>query len=297
MVVMLRMQLKRRQRRVVIIILAIVVLIFGGTLGAVEYYGSRALAKQQADTKSKLAAYDKQITAIKAKKKAEKEAAEKKAKEDAERKAAADAALAAQQAGKIVTPAGCAISGAHGNPSSIDVVVNKKHCFNPINFVPSDLTTYSGFAVSAKIVPSLSAMFDAASSAGVPISITSAYRSYSDQVATYNNWVRVNGSTAAADTVSARPGYSEHQTGFVIDVAAGSCSLECFLGSAQFTWLQAHAAEYGFIQRYPEGLTNITGYSTEAWHYRYVGKAVALDMKAKGIQTLEQYWGISGGDY
>ena len=190
---MLRMQLKRRQRRVVVIILAIVVLVFGGTLGSIEYFGSQALAKQQADTQAKLAAYDKQIAAIKAKKKAEKEAAEKKAKEDAARKAAADAALAAQQAGKIVTPTGCAISGAHGNPNNIDVVVNKKHCFNPINFVPSDLTTYGGFAVSAKIVPSLSAMFDAASSAGVPIGITSAYRSYSDQVATYNNWVRVNG--------------------------------------------------------------------------------------------------------
>lgn len=287
------MRLKQRRRQVVIVIITIAVLVFGGTLGAIVYYGNQAIARQQAESSAKLAVYDKQITAIKAKKKAEKEAAEKAAAQ----KAAADAALADQQAGKVVTPAGCAIHGAHGDPNSIDVIVNKKRCFSPIDFAPSDLTTYAGFTLSVKIVPSLSAMFDDASAAGVPLNITSAYRSYSNQVATYNNWVKVNGSTAAADTVSARPGYSEHQTGFVVDLAAGGCSLECFLGSAQFTWLQEHAAEYGFIQRYPEGLTAVTGYSTEAWHYRYVGKTVALDMKAKAIKTLEQYWNISGGDY
>lgn len=268
---------------------------FGSTLGAIEYYGNQAITKQQADSKSQLAAYDKQIAAIKAKKKAEKEAAEKAAAQ----KAAADAALADQQAGKIVTPTGCAIDGksAHQNPNNIDVVVNKKHCFNPIDFVPSDLSSYSGYIMSAKIIPSLTSMFNAAAAAGVPLSITSSYRSYSNQVATYNNWVTVNGSTAAADTVSARPGYSEHQTGFAVDLAAGGCSLECFLTSAQYTWLSEHAAEYGFIQRYPVGLTSITGYSDEAWHYRYIGAAAAQDMKAKGIKTLEQYWNISGGGY
>lgn len=288
---MLKVRIKKR--RAVFIIIAIAVLVFGGTLGAIEYYSNQALAKQQADAKAQLANYDKQIAAVKAKKQAEKEAAEKAAAQ----KAAADAALSDQQAGKVVTPVGCAISGVHGNPSSIDVVVNKKHCFAPIDYAPGDLSTYAGYAMSAKIIPALSAMFDAAAAAGVPLSITSAYRSYTDQVATYNNWVRVNGSTASADTVSARPGYSEHQTGFAVDLSAGSCSLECFLNSAQYTWLAQHAAEYGFIQRYPVGLTDITGYSDEAWHYRYVGAAVALDMKAKGIKTLEQYWNISGGGY
>ena len=293
---MLRTQQKRRRRLVFGIILAVMLLVFGGTLGAVEYYGNQAIAKQQADTKARLASYDKQITVIKAKKKAEKEAAEKAAKAAAQ-KAAAAAALADQQAGKVVTPAGCAVHGAHGDPNSIDVVINKKHCFSPIDFVPADLSSYAGFPMSAKIVPSLSAMFDAAAAAGSPLSMTSSYRSYSNQVATYNNWVRVNGSTASADTVSARPGYSEHQTGFAFDLSAGSCSLECFAGSSQYVWMQAHAADYGFIERYPVGLTPVTGYSPEAWHWRYVGKATALDMHAKGIKTLEQYWGISGGDY
>lgn len=75
------------------------------------------------------------------------------------------------------------------------------------------------------------------------------------------------------------------------------CPLECFANSQAYTWLRAHAAEYGFIQRYPVGLTAITGYSPEAWHWRYVGSEVALDMKAKNIETLETYFGISGGDY
>ena len=286
------LKLRVKKRRAIFIILAIVLLLFGGTLGAIEYYGNQTIAKQQANTKTQLAKYDKQIAAIKAKKIADAKAA-------AAKKASAEAALADQQAGKVVTPVGCAIDGksAHQNPNSIDVIVNKQHFFNPIDFVPGDLSSYEGYQMSLKIVPSLSAMFDAASAAGVPLSITSAYRSYLNQVDTYNNWVKVNGSTAAADTVSARPGYSEHQTGFAVDLSAGGCSLECFLNSAQFTWLSNNAATYGFVQRYPVGLTAITGYSDEAWHYRYVGAAVAQDMKTKGIKTLEQYWGITGGSY
>ena len=294
-IIVLMLRVKVKKRRLLLVILAIVLLIFGSTLGAVEYYGNQAITKQQLDAAAAAAKLDKQIAAIKAKKQAEKKAAEKAAAQ----KAAADAALADQQAGKIVTPAGCALNGksAHQNPNNIDVVVNKQHCFSPIDFVPSDLSSYNGFTMSAKIIPSLTAMFTDAATAGSPLTITSSYRSYTNQVATYNNWVAVNGSTAAADTVSARPGYSEHQTGFAVDLAAGSCALECFLNSSQYTWLAEHAADYGFIQRYPVGLTSITGYSDEAWHYRYVGTTVAKDMKSKGVKTLEQYWNITGGGY
>jgi D-alanyl-D-alanine carboxypeptidase len=58
-----------------------------------------------------------------------------------------------------------------------------------------------------------------------------------------------------------------------------------------------NAATYGFIERYPQGLENVTGYSPEAWHWRYVGPAIAQEMKSKGIKTLEQLWNISGGGY
>jgi len=80
-------------------------------------------------------------------------------------------------------------------------------------------------------------------------------------------------------------------------VAAGGCTLNCFGSSAQYQWFQQNAANFGFIQRYYAGYENITGYSAEEWHYRYVGVAVAKDMNEKGIKTLEEYWGVSGGDY
>lgn len=274
------------KRRAFLLVVTLVVLTFDGAYGWMKYATNQQLDNQTTRQNTMLDALDKDLSA--------KQAA-KKAAED--QTASANAALADQQAGKVVTPVGCAIHGAHGNPTSIDVVVNKKRCFNPIDYAPADLVTIDGATISSKISADFDAMYKAAAAAGYPVTVTSSYRSYQNQVATYNNWVAVNGSTAAADSVSARPGYSEHQTGYAMDLAAGNCSLECFLQSGQFTWMQAHAAEYGFIQRYPVGYTSITGYNDEAWHYRYVGKTVALDMKAKGVKTLEQYWNIPGGDY
>lgn len=297
------LHVKVKNHRLLLILLAVIAVLFSSGLGAYYYLSDQAVAKQQAEAKAEAETMDKKIAELtkerlaKEKAQKEKEAAEKKAKEEAEKKAEADKALVAQQQGQVVAPKGCAATGAHSNPASIDVVINKKRCFNPIDFVPGDLTSYNGYAVSAKIVPDMTRMFNAAAAAGVPLSLTSAYRSYSNQVVTYNNWVRVNGSTAAADTVSARPGYSEHQTGFAFDLSAGGCSLECFGGSAQYRWLVENAANYGFIQRYIAGYESITGYSAETWHWRYVGTATAQAMKANGTKTLEQLWGLPGGSY
>lgn len=262
-------------------------------IGTLMYFSNQSVSKQQADARVETEKIDKKIAALNAQK-----AAKLAAQKAAEQKASSDAALEAQLQGQVVTPKGCAISGIHGDPNQISVLVNKKHCFNPINFAPTDLVGFDGFLVSAKITTNLRAMFNAASAAGVPLSLTSSYRSYTDQAATYNNWVKVNGSTTAADTVSARPGYSEHQSGYAVDLStAAGCSLECFAGTAQYHWLVANAATYGFIERYPRGLEGVTGYSPEAWHWRYVGPVTAQEMKTKSIKTLEQLWGISGGGY
>lgn len=190
----------------------------------------------------------------------------------------------------------CDTPNAHSDPSRIDVVINKKHCLSPRSFAPSDLITVNGATLTTEAARAYERMSMAAAAAGLPLRVTSSYRSYQNQVSTYNYWVAQNGA-AAADTVSARPGYSEHQTGLALDLAADGCALECFARSAQSTWMLAHAAEYGFINRYPAGLESITGYSAEPWHYRYVGIVTAQDMKSRGIRTLEQYWGITGGDY
>lgn len=291
MVGMLRLHAKKH--RLLLLLLAITLLLFGAGLGAVLYFGNQAIAKQESESKANLAKLDKKIAELKAEKKAQQEAAKK----AAEQKAASDAALSSQLQGNVVTPAGCAVKGAHGDPNQVDVVINKKRCFNPINFTPSDLVSVQGYMVSAKIQTDLVAMLQAAAMAGLPLGMTSSYRSYSNQVETYNHWVQTNGSTAAADTVSARPGYSEHQTGFAVDVDSGGCSLECFRGAAAYQWMQVHAADFGFIERYPAGLEAVTGYSPEAWHWRYVGKATAQEMKAKGIKTLEQLWNLPGGGY
>lgn len=228
--------------------------------------------------------------------------AEKKARErvEAEAKAAAEAAAkaASKQTGVTLPLSSrtCNKATNHADPSSIDVVVNKQHCLVPLNFTPSLVTVY-GATISVDARENFIAMLDAASASGLPIGVTSSFRSYDNQIGTYNYWVGVNGSAAAADKISARPGYSEHQTGLAIDLSAGDCALECFARTTQKTWLNEHAYKYGFIVRYPEGKESITGYSPEAWHYRYVGPEVANDMRTRGILTLEEYWDISGGDY
>lgn len=184
----------------------------------------------------------------------------------------------------------------HGNPVSPLVLVNKKNPMRPMSYVLRDAVTSNGATLSAKAIKSYNQMFAAAAAAGQPFRVTSSYRSYGSQVTTYDHWVSQSG-VAVADTYSARPGYSEHQTGFVIDVAADGCVLDCFGTTSQYQWFKKHAAQYGFIQRYKAGSEAITGYTSEEWHYRYVGTAVAKDMQARGISTLEEYWGFSGGDY
>lgn len=221
-------------------------------------------------------------------------------KAEAEAKARAEQAKAAERAAEQTKPSGTAIrSGDCGvaDPSALSVVINKKHCFAPLSWQPNDLTEVDGYPLRAEAATQMRAMMDAAAAAGAGFAISSSYRSYANQVATYDYWVSANGSQAAADRVSARPGYSEHQTGLVADLKTGSCVLECFGTTAAYTWLREHGAAYGYIQRYPTGLYSITGYEPEAWHWRYVGVATAQDMKAKGIETLEEYFGVSGGDY
>jgi D-alanyl-D-alanine carboxypeptidase len=166
----------------------------------------------------------------------------------------------------------------------------------PVGYAPTDLTTSNGATLSAKAMPAFLQMYAAAAATGQPFYVTSSYRSYTTQISTYNHWIATSGQ-AGADTYSARPGYSEHQTGFAFDVAANGCTLDCFGSTSQYQWFQQHAADYGFIQRYYAGYESITGYKAEEWHYRYVGVEVAKDMQAKGVKTLEQYWNISGGDY
>jgi D-alanyl-D-alanine carboxypeptidase len=137
-------------------------------------------------------------------------------------------------------------------------------------------------------------MFAAAAADGVIITLASGYRSFATQRATYGSYVNSRGQ-AEADTASARPGYSEHQTGWAFDIGDGS-------GADAFTpqfkdrpaaiWAKANAHRFGFVVRYPWMFHEITGYFYEPWHLRFIGIEAATDMLTRGIATLEQYFGL-----
>ena len=127
-----------------------------------------------------------------------------------------------------------------------------------------------------------------ASNAGYSIPLLSGFRSHQKQIELYNRYVARDGKDAA-DTYSARPGHSEHETGLTFDIGAVD---DNYGETAPGKWLANHAHEYGFIIRYPEGKEDITKYQYEPWHVRYVGKEHAKKIYENQL-TLEEYLGIA----
>ncbi len=131
-------------------------------------------------------------------------------------------------------------------------------------------------------------MCNKAKSDGYTIQVMSAYRSYQYQVGLYQRYVDRDG-VKEADTYSARPGFSEHQTGLVADIDNGSIAYTSFHKAKEYSWMKENAYKYGFIERYPEGKENITGYTYESWHYRYVGVDIATYIHEHNI-TFDEYY-------
>jgi D-alanyl-D-alanine carboxypeptidase len=214
-------------------------------------------------------------------------------------------ALAAAKRANVPTVSindNCSKSHAHDNPARVDVIVNKRHCIQPLNFTPSVVSVScagNGVAVIAAVaVGDFKQLCQAAENAGVPLGITSSYRSYETQITTYNYWVAARRSDAAADRYSARPGYSEHQTGLSVDFSvAGGSGLDGFTGTAQQKWMAKHAYKYGWVQRYTSANSGVTGYNAESWHYRYIGRAAAAQYVSSGASSLESFWNTPGGAY
>jgi len=180
------------------------------------------------------------------------------------------------------------------DPMSLWVVADKHRPLNPQDFVPSDLVDANVPAVynstlrepAARAVEAMFAAYTAET--GDSMRLQSAFRDYETQVEVYAN-------NHQDDTQSARPGFSEHQTGLAMDISptSGECALdECFANTAPGQWLAANAWKYGFLLRYPNGLTNITGYAFEPWHYRFVGLELAAELHNTGVQTLEEFFGL-----
>ncbi|MBQ9460194.1 MAG: M15 family metallopeptidase [Oscillospiraceae bacterium] len=138
-------------------------------------------------------------------------------------------------------------------------------------------------------------LVDAAASEGRRIWTVSPYRSFDMQEYLYDGYVKAHG-REEADTYSARPGWSEHQTGLAVDVAVRGKSYGEFEGTPECDWMRRHAHEYGFILRYGEGVEYITGYIYEPWHYRYVGVEAATYIYEHDLTFEEYYYYYVVGD-
>lgn len=175
---------------------------------------------------------------------------------------------------------------------STDMLVNK-HRYLDEKFVPTGLskidekyTSEEGMKASRVAINAFIQMSKAAEKEGYEIVINSAYRSYQDQVEINDTYLELYGQSYV-DRFVAKPGFSEHQTGLCFDI--GSRKSNVFANSKEYQWMVDNAYKYGFILRFPKKYENITGFRTEPWHYRYVGKKIAKYIHDENI-TLEEYY-------
>lgn len=189
------------------------------------------------------------------------------------------------------------------NPYDQLALVNKEHAL-PAEYTPEDLVIPDVRFPFTEDLPkkqmrevaagALEELFQAADDAGLELYAQSGFRGYDTQVSLFANYVSANGEEAA-NKFSARPGESEHQSGLAMDITSVDVNylLDTDFGETdEGKWVKEHAAEFGFIIRYPEGKEEITQYQFEPWHLRYVGKKTAMEITDQGI-TLEEYFSES----
>ena len=185
------------------------------------------------------------------------------------------------------------------NPYEILSLVNKQYAL-PADYIPSDLVTPDVRFPFTEDLPkkqmrevaanALEEMFDAGDKAGLDLFAQSGYRSFDRQEALFASYSEENGEKAA-NKYSARPGESEHQTGLTMDITSPDINYDLnieFGETDEGKWVKEHAAEFGYIIRYPEGKEDITKYQYEPWHLRYVGKKAAKEIVDQDL-TLEEY--------
>lgn len=188
-----------------------------------------------------------------------------------------------------------------GDSSRIWAVVDKLRPASPIDYRPGGLVlpdgvrNIEGGALRTEAASALTSLVNAARTAGVgEIALESGFRSYQTQQQTYGRHFAERGDRA--DQVSARPGYSEHQLGVGADVVAcaGACgTLDDLAATPQGQWVAAHAWEHGWIVRYVEGATEVTGYLPEPWHLRYIGPELAKAYHDGGWTSLEAFFALA----
>lgn len=224
----------------------------------------------------------------------------------------ADALAAGDDAGAIAAAGGAesfraSVAGgtapcvALDDPARVWAVINKSRPNAPLDYrpaavaLPDGVRSIEGGALRTDAATALSQMVAAAAAAGVgEVALLSGFRSYETQQTSYANQVDAQGAEGA-DLASARPGFSEHQSGLAGDVVAcaDTCgTLDDLAATPQGAWIAEHAWEYGWITRYEDGFTPITGYSPEPWHLRYVGTDLARAYHEGGWHTLEEFFGL-----
>ena len=179
------------------------------------------------------------------------------------------------------------------DPASPWVVVNKMRPLDPQSWVPPELDVVGQAELVPEAAAALQELIDDAAAADLQLLTGTGFRAYDYQEMIYTDYAAEFGADRA-DRFSARAGFSEHQTGWAVDVyASEQCRIqECFADEPAGVWLADHAHEYGFVIRYPRGAEDVTGYRFEPWHIRYVGPELATAMRERDVATLEQAFGL-----
>ena len=172
------------------------------------------------------------------------------------------------------------------------MLVNKFYTLNtysPEDLIEIDLYyAFDDVFIREIALESFESLCDAAKNNDITLVASLGYRSYQEQENTYSNYRSYFG-TREADNTVARPGHSEHQTGLALEIEPYGVDYEDATETKEYKWLIKNAYKYGFIQRYPEGKEDITGYEFEPWHYRYVGTDVSVKLYREKI-TYDEYY-------
>lgn len=173
------------------------------------------------------------------------------------------------------------------------ILVNKYHNL-PDKYAPNDIVEvgnqygYGQNKIRKEVLESFKNMFNQAAKDNVKLIINSGYRDYNYQKELYDEYKNKKGEEYA-DGYAARPNFSEHQTGLALDIITYGATGTTFDSTDAFKWLEKNADKYGFILRYPKDKEDITGYSYESWHWRYVGKNLATKIKNSNL-TFDEYY-------
>ena len=180
------------------------------------------------------------------------------------------------------------------NVEGLDKLINKTYYIDQ-DYTPElvsvDLDYASkGVLLDARVIENLAAMCDAMKDDGLLTYVGSGYRDYDTQSELFADYILRYGEEEALK-FSAKPGHSEHQTGLAMDFVSGDSSYDKYADTDEYQWLLENAQDYGFIQRYQENKTEITGYNAESWHWRYLGVELAQKVKESNL-TYDEYYAL-----